>query len=98
MVNTNDKVRREVRLWIRLFFISIIAAVVIDVIFETVRSTSNAESGDLNAGVDLNFNGMLSSLWYEHYRWCLGIFAMLCVVRLLFLFLASRANQNYELK
>lgn len=96
MAITGEKVRRELLIWVGYLFISLIAAIAIHAIFESANS--NIEVSDGDAGVAVNFQEMLLSLWYEHYRWCLVIFVILSAVRLFILFAPNRVSRSFKLK
>ena len=91
MVNTTSKVRREVLIWVAIFLISMAAALVIKVVLEIVNRPMAVPDGELSGG-DVNFREMLLALLYEHFIWFLGIFAVLGIVRLCFLFASSRTR------
>lgn len=96
MAKTSQKIRRELLIWVGYLFISVIAAIAIHAVSESINS--NTEVSEVNTGVAVNFQEMLLSLWYEHYRWCLGIFVILSAFRLFILFAPSRISESYKLK
>ena len=94
MVNTNNKARREVLIWVALFLISMATALVINVVLEVVNRPSSTPGGELSSGGDVNFRQMLLALWYEHFIWFLGVFLVLGVVRMFFLFASTRTGPD----
>jgi hypothetical protein len=91
MVNTNNKARREVLIWVALVVISMAAALVINVVLEIVNSPTSPPGGEVS-GWEVNIREMWLALWYEHFIWFLGIFAVLGIVRVVFLFASSRTR------
>ena len=91
-VNTNNKATREVLIWVALLLISMVAGLVINVVLEIVNRPLSTPGGELSSGGDVNFRQMLLALWYEHLIWFLGIFAVLGIVRMFFLFASSRTR------
>lgn len=90
-----ERVKREVIIWVQLFLVAFVLAVVVHAVYESVKSSRSVDSGfEGNADVAVNFRGMLWALWDEHYSWCFAIFAVLCAVRLITLFVHMRKDST----
>lgn len=91
MVNANNKSRREVLIWVALFLISMVAALVINVGLEIVNTPMSTPGGELSGG-EVNIREIWFALWYEHFIRFLWIFAVLGILRLAFLFWTRRTT------
>ena len=82
-------------LWVGLFFLSMIAAVVTTFVLEMVRRPLTISGSELRSGEEVNFREIVSSLRYENFKWFLGIFVVLALGRMFVsLFSRSRAESD----
>jgi hypothetical protein len=85
--------KRELSYLAQYFLIACIAAVVGHYVWESSQQAPPVSSGE-GSQVAVNVKEMVAALWRDYYRWVLGAFAGLSVVRLLIVLAFHRAKRG----
>ena len=84
-----DLLEHELRTWVQYFIIMLIAGTVSGWALENARA-EQMSAGIEQGAVAINFNGLISGLWNDYYRWLVCAFVGLSLVRLLIVIIIHR--------